>query len=121
MSALDGLVETIDAQLAERRAEMERLQEARNILTDTPKAASDNVRAIGSGKRRRTRAKPGERMEQMIEVLRARPGIKVGEIGPAIGAEATYGYKAINRLKNESKVVREGDGWRLVEEVAQTA
>jgi hypothetical protein len=81
-----------------------------------PATASD--RRPGRG---RTAAKPGERERQLLELVGARPGIKVSEIAPELGVDATGLYAIVRRLHQRGRLSKDGQQLRLAGESAATS
>jgi hypothetical protein len=62
---------------------------------------------------RRDVAKPGARERQLLELVGARPGISVPEIGRELGVDATGLYGIVRRLESRGQLVKDGKQLRL--------
>jgi hypothetical protein len=83
----------------------------------SPDAPVAGVRAKTSS-RRRAIARPGQRGEQLVELVRARPGITVRQAGGELGVDPTSLYRIVRRLEASGEVRKNGRG---LEPVAPTA
>jgi CRP-like cAMP-binding protein len=83
----------------------------------TAASASAKQRRAGtrtSGRRaKRTMAPKGQRQQQMIELLRDRPGITVRDIGKEIGVDPTSLYRIVRALEREGTITKQGSELRL--------
>jgi DNA-binding NtrC family response regulator len=57
---------------------------------------------------RRANARPGERGEQLLELVRARPGITVREAARDMGVDPTSLYRIVRRLDERGDVRKNG-------------
>ena len=73
----------------------------RHALPHAPRGDADAAGPVGSG----TRAK------QALELVRARPGIKISEMAEAMGIHANYLYRVMPTLEAEGQVVKRDKGW----------
>ena len=73
--------------------------------TATNNAAPKKARA---GSRRRTAG--GGREQQLLELVRARPGITVREAGQDFGVDPTSLYRLVRRLEQNGQVRKKGRG-----------
>jgi sugar-specific transcriptional regulator TrmB len=109
---LDEKRREIDARLKELRPLVEeygRLEKAAAALSGVAPTAS-RPRAA----RRRGRGRPrgsGTRAKQALELVRARPGIKISEMAEAMGIHANYLYRVMPTLESEGQVVKRDKGW----------
>lgn len=130
---VDSTVRDIDARVKELRAELARLEAARNALLGGSggggrrrAAATSSTRAAGTGRRRGRRpaaarsAAPGARRgrrggntraNQALELVREKPGITIPEIAERMGIEPNYLYRVMPRLVSDGQVRRDGQGW----------
>ena len=60
-----------------------------------------------------TRAKGAERRQQVIELIRARPGITVPDVSQELGLEPPPVYRVIRKLQASGIVIKEGRSLRL--------
>lgn len=65
-----------------------------------------------TGTRRRGRPKgSGNRAKQVLELVRARPGITISEMAEAMGIQPNYLYRVMPTLQSEGQVKKRGRGW----------
>jgi transcriptional regulator with GAF, ATPase, and Fis domain len=69
------------------------------------KAASSGPTRARPTTRRRG---PGQREQQVLELVRARPGITVAEAGKELGVDPTGLYRVVHRLEQRGDVVKTG-------------
>jgi sugar-specific transcriptional regulator TrmB len=111
---LDEKRREIDARLKELRPlveEYNRLEKAASALA--------GVGSTGSGRparatRTRGRGRPrgsGARAKQALELVRARPGIRISEMAEAMGIHANYLYRVMPTLESEGLVKKRDKGW----------
>jgi hypothetical protein len=113
---LDEKRKEIDARLRELRPlvdEYQRLEKAAAALhgvgnTDAPAAARRRRR--GAPRRGRPRGS-GTRSKQALELVRARPGITIGEMADAMKIKANYLYRVMPTLEAEGQVKKRDRGW----------
>ncbi len=111
---LDEKRKEIDARLRELRPlvdEYQRLEKAAAALSGV--GASERParrRRAASGRRGRPRGS-GNRARQALELVRARPGIKISEMADAMGIHANYLYRVMPTLESEGQVVKRDKGW----------
>jgi hypothetical protein len=118
---LDEKRKEIDKRLHELRPLVEeygRLERAAAALDGVGDgAASRSTRRRTSGRRasrtgRRGRPRgSGTRAIQALELVRARPGIKIPELAGAMGIKANYLYRVLPTLQEEGKVKKRDGGW----------
>jgi hypothetical protein len=110
---LDEKRREIDARLKELRPlveEYNRLEKAAAALAGVGNTRGRPQRAT----RRRGRGRPrgsGTRAKQALELVRARPGIKISEMADAMGIHANYLYRVMPTLESEGQVVKRDKGW----------
>jgi sugar-specific transcriptional regulator TrmB len=110
---LDEKRREIDARLKELRPlveEYNRLEKAASALAGVGTTGARPARAT----RRRGRGRPrgsGTRAKQALELVRARPGIKISEMAEAMGIHANYLYRVMPTLESEGQVVKRDKGW----------
>lgn len=123
---LDTKRKEIDDRLRELRPlvdEFHRLEKAAAALAGvgTPGAPARRGRRAGGataskaasgGPRRRGRPRgSGKRARQVLELVRARPGITIPEMAEAMGIQPNYLYRVLPTLKSEGQVQKRGKGW----------
>ena len=112
---LDEKRREIDARMKELRPlveEYDRLEKAAAALAGV--GGNGGTRAAARGPRRRGRGRPrgsGTRAKQALELVRARPGIKISEMAEAMGIHANYLYRVMPTLEAEGQVVKRDKGW----------
>jgi hypothetical protein len=110
---LDEKRKEIDARLKELRPlvdEYRRLEKAAAALAGVGNSGSRTARSP----RRRGRGRPrgsGTRAKQALELVRARPGIRISELAEAMGIHANYLYRVMPTLESEGQVVKRDKGW----------
>ncbi len=110
---LDEKRREIEARLKELRPlvdEYNRLEKAAAALAGVGNGGARQPRAT----RRRGRGRPrgsGARAKQALELVRARPGIKISEMAEAMGIHANYLYRVMPTLESEGQVVKRDKGW----------
>jgi cell wall-associated NlpC family hydrolase len=76
------------------------------------RAASTTSRATGpakaAGRRSRSKARRGQRGEQLIELVRTRPGITVRDAGKELGVDPTGLYRVVHRLEQGGQLRKNG-------------
>lgn len=107
--------------LDEKRREIEaRLKELRPLVEEYSRLekAAAALAGVGNGgtraARRRGRGRPrgsGTRAKQALELVRARPGIRISEMADAMGIHANYLYRVMPTLESEGQVVKRDKGW----------
>jgi len=73
-------------------------------------------RAGGSGGGTGRRGRPkgsGQRAQQALELVRARPGITVRELADAMGIKQNYLYRVMPDLEQQKLVTKSGSGWHI--------
>jgi hypothetical protein len=115
---LDEKRKEINSRLQELRPlveEYQRLEKAASALAgvDGTQARSTSTRRRRStGGRRRGRPRgSGSRSKQALELVRARPGITIGELADAMGIKANYLYRVMPTLQAEGQVKKRDKGW----------
>ena len=58
--------------------------------------------------RSRTNAAPGQRADQLMALVRARPGVTVREAGAAFGVDPTSLYRIVHRLEQRGELRKNG-------------
>jgi hypothetical protein len=92
----------------------------------TPKAtAARRGTAAGArgGKpsaRRRTAAAPGQRQQDVLRLVRERPGITVAELATELSVDATGLYGVVRRLQSKGQIRKEGTRLQPVEDTTPT-
>ena len=117
---LDEKRKEIDARLRELRPlvdEFNRLEKAAAALSGvgaTQAGTTRKRRATTSNGARPRRGRPrgsGNRAKQALELVRARPGITIGELADAMNIKANYLYRVMPTLQKEGQVKKRDKGW----------
>ena len=112
---LDEKRKEIDARLRELRPlvdEYERLEKAAAALAGVGGTAQPTRRRSGRAGARRGRPRgTGTRSRQALELVRARPGITIGEMADAMKIKANYLYRVMPALEAEGQVKKRDRGW----------
>ena len=115
-----GLLKQRLAELDEERGNLERaLREIGGGGSGTNRRPSTSEAQNTRRKRKRarsgpkTRAKKGQRRQQFLKAVEAKPGSKAGEIAKAIGVSANQAYGLANRLTTERAIEKRGTGYHL--------
>ena len=111
---LDEKRKEIDARLRELRPlvdEYQRLEKAAAALSGVaPSERPARRRRAAGGRRGRPRGS-GNRAKQALELVRARPGIKISEMADAMGIQPNYLYRVMPALESEGQVVKRDGGF----------
>jgi Winged helix-turn-helix DNA-binding len=92
--------------------------------SETVAAARPRKRAATSRQRpsgRRPAARPGQRHDDVLGLVRENPGITVREIGERLGVDSTGLYRVVTRLTNEGRVRKDGAQLQPVDSTTATA
>jgi hypothetical protein len=111
---LDEKRKEIDARLRELRPlvdEYQRLEKAAAALSGVGTSERPARRRSRAGGRRGRPRGSGNRAKQALELVRARPGIKISEMAEAMGIHANYLYRVMPTLESEGQVVKRDKGW----------
>ena len=114
---LDEKRKEIDARLRELRPlvdEFNRLEKAAAALdgVGAPRRSAPAARRRRSGGGRRGRPRgSGNRAKQALELVRARPGIRISEMAESMGIQPNYLYRVMPTLEAEGQVVKRDRGW----------
>src|SRR4051812_8757779 len=71
-------------------------------------AARDAVASPPAGRRSRRAARPGQRGEQLVDLVRTRPGITVREAATELGVDPTGLYRVVHRLEERGALRKHG-------------
>jgi hypothetical protein len=113
---LDEKRNEIDARMRELRPlvdEYQRLEKAAAALAGVGGSSAPTRRRRSSGRRGRPRG-TGTRSKQALELVRARPGITIGEMADAMKIKANYLYRVMPALEAEGQVKKRDRGWHPV-------
>ena len=76
---------------------------------------SSQKRSAGAA---RATASPGQRREQLLALVRERPGITVAEAGKEFGVDPTSLYRVVKRLEEQGEVSKNGPNLQPVNPAA---
>ncbi len=111
---LDEKRKEIDARMRELRPlvdEYGRLEKAAAALSGVSGGERPaRRRSRGGGRRGRPRGS-GNRAKQALELVRARPGIKISEMAEAMSIQPNYLYRVMPTLESEGQVVKRDGGF----------
>jgi hypothetical protein len=110
---LDEKRNEIDARMRELRPlvdEYQRLEKAAAALAGVGGGPAPTRRRRAAGRRGRPRG-TGTRSKQALELVRARPGITIGEMADAMKIKANYLYRVMPALEAEGQVKKRDRGW----------
>ena len=110
---LDEKRNEIDARMRELRPlvdEYQRLEKAAAALAGVGGGPAPTRRRRAAGRRGRPRG-TGTRSKQALELVRARPGITIGEMADAMKIKANYLYRVMPALEAEGQVRKRDRGW----------
>jgi len=102
-SALDEAIDALQRAIGQVEDERRQLE-----------AALNQLEADGRGRRRGPRpagrkiARHGQRLQQMLDVLEANPGIKPAEAARRIGITPTHAYGLIRKLRERGELPAQG-------------
>jgi hypothetical protein len=68
--------------------------------------------ATGTGRRGRPKGS-GQRAQQALELVRAKPGITIPEMAEAMGIKQNYLYRVVPDLAKQGMVKKSGRGWHV--------
>jgi hypothetical protein len=112
---LDEKRKEIDARLRELRPLVEeygRMEKAAAALSGVGGTARPaRRRARGGGGRRGRPRGSGNRAKQALELVRARPGIKISEMADAMGIKPNYLYRVMPTLESDGQVQKRDGGY----------
>jgi hypothetical protein len=101
----------LDRAIAEYR---EREEVARRLRIDPSATATPTAKRAGAvasppaGRRSRRAARPGQRGEQLVDLVRTRPGITVREAATELGVDTTGLYRVVHRLEERGALRKHG-------------
>jgi CRP-like cAMP-binding protein len=76
------------------------------------KATRKSTASKGTGKRGRPKGS-GNRGNQALELVRAKPGITIPELAEAMGIKQNYLYRVMPGLAEQGLVSKSGRGWHV--------
>ena len=80
--------------------------------TRTTKKSTAARKSTGTGRRGRPKGS-GNRANQALELVRAKPGITIPELAEAMGIKQNYLYRVMPNLAEQGLVTKSGRGWHI--------
>jgi predicted Rossmann fold nucleotide-binding protein DprA/Smf involved in DNA uptake len=99
----------IEAEAGQLRRALESLGEGDGSVPVAPRPR----RKRGPGKRRRSQAPRGQRREQLLAAIKAKPGARPSELAVEIGIAPGQVSALLAKARAEKLVVKEGAGYAL--------
>jgi hypothetical protein len=97
-----------------RKRAASRRKASRTSAKSPSSKTTASAAAKPAGRGSRNTAPPGQRAEQLIELVRARPGITVRDAGTELGVDPTGLYRVVHRLEQGGQLRKQGRGLELV-------
>lgn len=104
--------------MRELEAEATRLERALKSLAGagTPQSSAPKPRRKrAAGKRRRSQAPRGQRREQLLAAIKAKPGGRPSELAGEIGVSPSQVHSLIAKARAEKLIVKKDSGYALME------
>jgi Helix-turn-helix domain len=119
---LKGLEDRVAQRMTELRPlvdEYRELEQVAQRLGVTPPAAADTPSPRRRSRRRgrpaapapsgaRARARSNGRRDQLLAIVKARPGVTVREVGAELGVDPTSLYRIVHRLEQDGALQKSG-------------
>jgi len=119
---LKGLEDRVARRMTELRPlvdEYRELEQVAQRLGVTPPTAADTSPPPRRARRRRrpaatnnnsagTRARANGRRDQLLAIVKARPGVTVREVGAELGVDPTSLYRIVHRLEQDGALRKSG-------------
>lgn len=119
---LTDLVEQTKAPFLKRLEELRPMVEEYNAtqdIIDRLEGNSSRPRArAASTSTRRSPVRQGGRRDQVVEIVKARPGITITEMAEAMDIKDNYLYRVTGQLQEEGVIVKDGRGFLIAGEEA---
>lgn len=117
---IDAVRKLISERLSELETETARLELALKSIggrdgsrPTAPKSKSKKVAA--KSRRRRAQAPRGQRREQLLEAIKAKPGIRPSELAAVIGISPGQVSGLLSKVRAQKLIVKKGAGYALKE------
>jgi hypothetical protein len=104
-AAPNGAAEPAADAPAPRKASRPRARRSTTAKASTGRAAA---RPAAASRPRRATASPGQRRDQLVALVRERPGITVAEAGKELGVDPTGLYRVVRRLEQRGELRKRG-------------
>ncbi|HEY6890141.1 MAG TPA: winged helix-turn-helix transcriptional regulator [Solirubrobacter sp.] len=101
--------EYLELQATARRLEMQLPPDAlADRLAGAAPGAQPRAQPAARPRRRRVQARPGERRQQILELVSGRPGLTVRQLGEALGVDPTSLYRPVRELIATATLRKDG-------------
>jgi hypothetical protein len=80
----------------------------RSARKRTPSATKPPATRKPARRGSRSNSRPGQREQQVLELVRGRPGITVREVGNELGVDPTGLYRVVGRLEQRGELRKKG-------------
>ena len=80
----------------------------RSAQKRTPRAVKAPATRKPAATRSRSNSRPGDRDQQVLELVRGRPGVTVREVGNELGLDPTGLYRVVGRLEQRGELRKTG-------------
>jgi len=112
--ALGQVRKLLETRIGELRAEEKKLTEALRHLGSGVGSSDGRTAVRKSRKRRRSsRAAKGQRREQLLTVIKAKPGAPVSEIASEMGISPGQVYGLVSKARADKLIVKKGKGFAV--------
>ena len=89
--------------------------------TSSKRAPARRAKSSGGGGGRGRPKGSGQRAQQALELVRAKPGITIPEMAEAMGIKQNYLYRVVPDLQKEGLLTKSGKGWHVRDKTAAAA
>jgi hypothetical protein len=113
---MDGVRNLLAERLGEidfETASLERALKSMGGGNRSQPAASKRRRKSSAGKRRPPKAPRGQRREQLLAAIKAKPGARPSELAGEIGISPSQVHYLIRKARAEKLIVKKGAGYTL--------
>jgi hypothetical protein len=112
---IERLHQLITARLHEIEGETRKLERALAEMGEgnRQRPASPKTPRRPGARKRRARAKRGQRREQLLAAIEAKPGSRPAELAKAVGIASSQVTTLLTKLRAEKVVVKRGRGYAL--------
>jgi hypothetical protein len=93
---------------------------AKPAAASTPKRTSARRASRKPRARKRPAAAPGQRQQDVLRLVRERPGITVAELATELGVDATGLYGVVRRLQSNGQISKDGPQLRAADAATTT-
>jgi hypothetical protein len=88
----------------------------RSTRTTSTRAKKSGASTSSTGRRGRPKGS-GQRAQQALELVRAKPGITIPEMAESMGIKQNYLYRVVPDLAKDGQLTKSGRGWHVREPV----